>query len=233
MKIDNEFKNLISPLTSEEFEILEKNILERGIQDSIKVWQGIIIDGHNRYEIALRHNIHYDTTDLCFESRQSVIEWILNNQLGRRNLSAYDRSLIALKLEDMYKLKGLENLSLAGKGLETLPKVNTREEIAEKAKVSGKTLDKVKHIEKKAAPEVLTKIIEGWGDYLFYGFSNEKEDNLIYWKMIDLNKFRLFFNRFLVKNKGEIPGKKQQNGDNSSYFYSFIDKNEFIFNRKV
>jgi N6-adenosine-specific RNA methylase IME4 len=163
MKIDNEFKNLISPLTSEEFVILEKNIIERGIQDSIKVWQGIIIDGHNRYEIACKHNIHYDTTDLCFESRQSVIEWILNNQLGRRNLNKYNRSLIALKLEDIYNAKGKENIVKSNKqksSLEISPnqKIDTRKVIAEKANVSDNTIAKVKHIEKKAAPEVKEKL---------------------------------------------------------------------------
>jgi len=77
----------------------------------------------------------------------------------------------------------------------------------------------------------LTKIIEGWGDYLFYGFSNKEETGLIYWKIIDLNKFRLYFNRFLVKNNGYLPGKKQQNFDNSSYFYIFTDKPELIYNQ--
>lgn len=78
----------------------------------------------------------------------------------------------------------------------------------------------------------LTKIIEGWGDYLFYGFSDRQETNLYYWKIIDLNKFRLYFNRFLIKNKGNVPGFKQQNFDNSSYFYSYRDQEDIIYNRK-
>lgn len=70
----------------------------------------------------------------------------------------------------------------------------------------------------------LTKIIEGWGDYLFYGFSDEYEKTLSGWKIIDLNAFRLFFNRYIARHKGEIPGHKKHNTDGSSYFLTFDTK---------
>jgi hypothetical protein len=90
---------------------------------------------------------------------------MLNNQLGRRNLSAYDRSLIALKLEEMYKLKGKENQGSRTDLLQISTKsykpVDTRKAIAEKAKVSHDTIAKVKHIEQKATPEVKEKLKKG------------------------------------------------------------------------
>ena len=67
----------------------------------------------------------------------------------------------------------------------------------------------------------LTKIIEGWGNYLFYGFSNEQETALIKWTILDLNVFRLWFNRKLALNKGNIPGIGKENTDNSSFFLAF------------
>jgi N6-adenosine-specific RNA methylase IME4 len=157
VKIDNEFKKLVPSLTGDEFEILEKNILERGIQDSIKVWQGIIIDGHNRYEIALRHNLHYDTKELCFESRQSVIEWMLNNQLGRRNLSPDQLSIIRGKLYNLNKMQGKRNDLTSGQNDH---KLTTGQNLADKFKVSEKT------VRRDAAfvndnPEAAEKILKG------------------------------------------------------------------------
>lgn len=67
----------------------------------------------------------------------------------------------------------------------------------------------------------LAKIIEGWGDYLFYGFSDEAETKLAKWTIINLDSFRLWFSRMIIKNKGGLPGKVQQNSDNSSSFIAF------------
>lgn len=67
----------------------------------------------------------------------------------------------------------------------------------------------------------LAKIIEGWGDYFFYGFANEDETKLYNWKLCKLNAFRLYFNSFIVKQKGEIPGIEKINKDRSSSFRAF------------
>jgi len=66
----------------------------------------------------------------------------------------------------------------------------------------------------------LTKIIEGWGDYFFYGFSNESETELEVWRLCSLNVFRLWFNRQIVNTK-KTPGIEKTNGDNSSSFHAF------------
>ena len=67
----------------------------------------------------------------------------------------------------------------------------------------------------------LTKIIEGWGNYFFYGFSDENDEKLSKWILCDLNAFRVYLFRNLVKNKGEFPGVAKENIDNSSSFKSF------------
>lgn len=67
----------------------------------------------------------------------------------------------------------------------------------------------------------LTKIIEGWGNYFFYGFSNEKETSLAQYALCDLNVFRLWFNRRLMQNRGAMPGNGQSNRDGSSSFIAF------------
>ena len=67
----------------------------------------------------------------------------------------------------------------------------------------------------------LTKIIEGWGNYFFYGFADEREERLAQWVLGDLNALRIYINRQLVLRKGEVPGLPKENLDNSSSFIVF------------
>lgn len=66
----------------------------------------------------------------------------------------------------------------------------------------------------------LTKIIEGWGDYLFYAHAGESTLSL--WHLCNLNVFRLWYNRYLAAHSAnEYPGEKHTNKDGSSEFYAF------------
>jgi DNA modification methylase len=171
LKINPEFKKLIPPLSQEEFTQLENNCLEEGMRDAIVTWNGYIIDGHNRYEIVTRWGIEYKTIEKHFDSEQDVKEWMILNQFGRRNLSNYQRSVLALELEDVFREKAKENLSKAGQsyspkeGSQIYEKVNekidTYKEVAKVANVSHDTIAKVKKIEQKAAPEIKEKLSTG------------------------------------------------------------------------
>jgi len=87
LKIKQELENHIWPLKQEEFEQLEKNIIESGIRDSIIVWDGYIIDGHNRYKIAKKHNLEFKTENISLKDLDEAKDWIDKNQIGRRNLT--------------------------------------------------------------------------------------------------------------------------------------------------
>jgi N6-adenosine-specific RNA methylase IME4 len=165
LKIKQEFKNLIPPLTKEEFTQLENNCLDEGIREPIIIWKDFIIDGHNRYEIATRWGLEYKTTEKHFDSEEDVKEWMILNQFGRRNLSNYQRSVLALELEDVFKVKAKEQQirkpeSVIQKSEEQKPIV-TIKEVAKVANVSHDTIAKVKKIEEKAAPEVKEKLATG------------------------------------------------------------------------
>jgi len=68
----------------------------------------------------------------------------------------------------------------------------------------------------------LTKIIEGWGDYFFYGFCDEPEQHLVCWVILDLKHFRLWYMRTLAGlNAGNTPGSGRNNRDGSSSFLVF------------
>jgi len=171
--IDQEFKNLIPPLLPEEREQLEQNIISsRKCYDPIILWEGIIIDGHNRFDICARNGIEFQTKELCLPTREDVKVWILDNQLGQRNLCDVTRIEIALLKADMLREKARKNLSLGGKGglntenneeplsLSSTKKnepVNVRKEIANEAGVGQTTLHRYTQIKEKGSP----KLIEG------------------------------------------------------------------------
>jgi ParB-like chromosome segregation protein Spo0J len=54
LKIDPELKDLIPPLTDGEYASLKESILKDGCREPLTIWKGhdIILDGHNRYQIA-------------------------------------------------------------------------------------------------------------------------------------------------------------------------------------
>lgn len=101
LKIDSGFKNLIRPLSKNEYLQLQENILTDGCLDPIITWNGIIVDGHNRYEICKRHRIGFKVYEMDFDSREAVIAWICAHQLGRRNITEETRKfLIGMQYEN-------------------------------------------------------------------------------------------------------------------------------------
>ncbi|NQW26158.1 MAG: DNA modification methylase [Cryomorphaceae bacterium] len=165
IQIKEEFKKLIPALTNEEFKQLEANCLEEGIREKILTWNGFIIDGHNRYEIATKWDIDYQTESKSFKSEEDVKEWMILNQFGRRNLSDYQRSVLALELESVFSTRAKEQQVRKPKSVlpmlaEQKP-IDTRKEISKIANVSHGTLDKVKVIEAKASEEVKAQLSTG------------------------------------------------------------------------
>ena len=164
IKIKEEFKNLIPALTKEEYKQLENNCIAEGIREKILIWNGFIIDGHNRYEISLKWDLEIQTETKHFQDEEAVKEWMILNQFGRRNLSNYQRSVLALQLEEVFSKKAKENLGRNQySSLPTLAKtkVDTRQELSKVANVSHGTLDKVKKIQAQASEEVKAKLSTG------------------------------------------------------------------------
>lgn len=96
LRIDPEFESKIPPLTEDEYKQLEDNIVSEGVVlMPLIVWNGVIVDGHNRYKIAQTHpGILYDTLEKDFDNRCEALAWICKNQLGRRNLTPVQKRLL-------------------------------------------------------------------------------------------------------------------------------------------
>lgn len=95
--INEEFKNLIPPLTDEEYKGLEENIVKEGCRDALVLWGDTLIDGHNRYKICTEHNIPFKTIQKDFKNKDEVLLWMIDNQKSRRNLTAFSRGILESK----------------------------------------------------------------------------------------------------------------------------------------
>ena len=170
MKINDEFKAIIPPLTNDEFSQLEKNCIKDGILETIKTWNGFIVDGHNRYEIAQKNNLTFDTLELEFESEDAAKVWMIDNQKGRRNLTDGWKWELAQTKKTLLNAKGKENIIQAqkerhsGVSLSTIDKDrshNTRNEIAKELGWSTGKVAMTDKVWRQAKPEVKDKIKSG------------------------------------------------------------------------
>ena len=174
MRIKREYKTLIPPLSPEEYQYLEENILKDGVREPLVVWGDILIDGHNRYEICQKHGITYKTVNKDFESDEEAERWIILNQFGRRNLTKFQRSELALKLKPMLAAQAKErqresqknfhgNQHTSGMGQNSAPhqKSKTSDDIAKIAGVSRDTISKVSVIQEKGSPEQIQRARTG------------------------------------------------------------------------
>lgn len=167
MTIDEELKDLLPPLTDEEFRQLEENCIKEGIRESILVWDRgddlVIVDGHNRYQIARKHGLKWSHKVMPFKDKDEAKLWIMTNQLGRRNLPDYVKTVIALKVKPAIATKAKEQ---QGERTDILKKsskssINTRKEVAKIAGVSEDTVRKVEKIEAEATPQTKERLKKG------------------------------------------------------------------------
>lgn len=118
LTIAPEFRDRIPPLTEDEFSLLEENILSDGaVFSPLIVWNGTILDGHNRYEIIQKHpELPYAVHEMAFANRYEALSWICRNQLGRRNLTPQQKKyLVGQRYEAEKMAHGGDRKSAAAK----------------------------------------------------------------------------------------------------------------------
>ena len=172
--INPEFHSLIPPISKEEYDLLEENILSEGCREAIVTWNDCILDGHNRYEICTKHKIGFKVLEKEFDNEDEAKIWIIRNQLARRNLPPHERVRLALLLKPVIEEKAEKRMRTgkADPGLKldegrpaAILKVGDRtyvedlkgrtdKKIAQIAGVGKDTVHKVEVIEKEAPPEI-------------------------------------------------------------------------------
>ena len=152
LMIDEELKNLLPPLNSEEYNLLEENIINNGCLNPILIWNNYIVDGHNRYNICNLHNISFEVKIVEFEDKSEVIRWMIDNQMGRRNLNVFQRILIAEKYREYF-----EKIIRENKGNNK----RTRVELAKIAQTSETNYARAMVILKSKNKDIINNIIIG------------------------------------------------------------------------
>ena len=170
LMIDDALRSLIPPLQPEELEELERSLLATGCRDALVVWRNgsdTLIDGHNRLKICTRRDIKYKIKPMRFGSLNEVKLWMIDNQMGRRNIADIDRiALQSYKEELLRPLAKANQRQSKGRGKKGLPnsanlKVDTRKECAKSAGVGRNTYDAGKMIlEAEKTGEVSKKDVD-------------------------------------------------------------------------
>ena len=170
LTVDSEFRDLIPPLNEEELKLLEESLVADGCEFPLIVWNGVIIDGHNRYAICRKHDIPFSIQEKHFDTREGVMLWMLRNQLGRRNLNSYQRSELALRTEPLLReaAKKKQATSTGGQEPQLLEtsrkaekKIHTDKELANLAGVSDNTIRKARRIVRDADDAVKRELRQG------------------------------------------------------------------------
>lgn len=146
IKIDTEFRDAIPSPTDDEFNGLKQSLLKEGCRDPIVLWNGVIIDGHNRYKICNIHNLTFKTVDYSqrLKTRDDVIDWIYSNQLSRRNLTDEKRTyLIGKQFEARKKRWGGDRKSEEVKSIrQNDVLIPTAKKVAEEQHIAQRTVER-------------------------------------------------------------------------------------------
>jgi hypothetical protein len=165
LTIIDELKTLLPPLSNEEYTGLEADILEHGCLSPMITWNGILVDGHHRYEICTKHEIPFSVQNIVFDNLDAAKLWAWKHQEHRRNLTPFHRAELALKLKDTIATKAKERQKGGQGGVllpATLPEAKeTRQELADLAGIGSRTLDKAEYIVENADEETKDKLRRG------------------------------------------------------------------------
>ena len=178
--VNEELKAYIDPLTADEYESLERSLLAEGCRDALVLWGDTLVDGHNRYGICRKHDIPFQTVqNERFRSIDDVHLWMIEQHLGRRSVSDFQRGVLALrKREIMTERRARAAESESGEGESDIPfdttgaqpaaakpaRVNpndSRKEIAREARISSSQVGMIEKIRKEATPEVVAAVKSG------------------------------------------------------------------------
>jgi ParB-like chromosome segregation protein Spo0J len=168
IKINEELRLFIDPLTDSERAMLERSLLAEGCRDPLVLWGDILVDGHNRYEICQKHGIAFNTvTNDKFQNIEQVMLWMIDNQLSRRSVTDFQRGMLALRKKALLTAGEKppavdENHQTEGEEAAPAPATRTsRKEVAQIAGVSSHTIAQIEKIQKTAAPELIDAVRVG------------------------------------------------------------------------
>ncbi len=177
--VNEELKAYIDPLTPDEHDALERSLLAEGCRDALVLWGNVLVDGHNRHGICMKHGIPFTTVqNTRFQTMEDVHLWMIEQHLGRRSVSDFQRGVLALRKRailgarhaaDQEQLRRESDGVVAPAAADTdadmppwepAPKLS-KAELAREAKLSASQVAMIEKIHSQAAPEVIEAVKTG------------------------------------------------------------------------
>ena len=178
--VDPDLKAFIDPLTPDEHDALERSLLAEGCRDALVMWGDVLVDGHNRYGICQKHGIAFQTLQSnLFKTMEDVHLWMIDQHLGRRSVSDFQRGVLALRKREILNDRRLKAASAtesdgvpsvhvqtnappaAATAATTADPLKSREDIAKVARLSSNQVVLIEKIQKQAAAEVVAAVKSG------------------------------------------------------------------------
>lgn len=187
-----ELKAYIDPLTPDEHDALERSILAEGCRDALVLWGDVLVDGHNRFGICQQHGLPFQTVqNQRFQNMEDVHLWMIDQHLGRRSVSEFQRGVLALRKREIIAERRAQAAAavvaakaeaaqspesqapwegdtdpVVAKALAGVPKVpeealDTREALARAARLTAAQVKAIEAIHQNAAPEVVAAVKAG------------------------------------------------------------------------
>ena len=172
-----ELRAYIDPLTPEEHASLERSILAEGCRDALVLWGEVLVDGHNRYGICQKHGLPFQTVQSkLFQTMEDVHLWMIDQHLGRRSVSDFQRGVLALRKREILAQRQAQPADTgpaepatadapaaeaADAAVATTPALKSRADIARAARLSSNQVVMIEKIHKQATPEVVSAVKTG------------------------------------------------------------------------
>jgi len=230
LTINPEFEKLLVPLTTEEYEGLEKSITAIGCMDSIKIWNGVILDGHNRYKVCSKKKVKFETTEMKLSEKEDAIDFIIKNQLARRNLTPEQRWYLIGKTHETEKhRRGNNELKPHNETLNKnrgrpAKKGDTAESVGQRFKTTRSQVQEhaqftkaVDSIEENLGKEVKQEILSGKSKF-------SKKDIVVIGKKDAVGQKAIFEEAKKGKTKPKVVVDVEKNGDTILKFDTVIRK---------
>ena len=179
--VNEELKAYIDPLSADEHEALERSILAEGCRDALVLWGDLLVDGHNRHGICVKHGLPFETVQAThFQNMDDVHLWMIDQHLGRRSVSDFQRGVLALRKREIVTERRARLAAAPAASAPTdadegppfdaddvphamppAPPLDSREAIARAARLSSSQVVMIEKIRKKAAPELVAALKSG------------------------------------------------------------------------
>jgi hypothetical protein len=183
--IQEDLKSYIDPLTADEHDALERSLLAEGCRDALVLWGDILVDGHNRYGLCQKHGLPFETVqNTRFKSIEDVHLWMIDQHLGRRSVSDFQRGVLALRKKQIVAERKAATEAAAKDArlraevrgeaepvaaspfdgdpvVAAEPPLKSREDLAKAARISTAQIGMIEKIQKQAAPQLVEAVKAG------------------------------------------------------------------------